>query len=706
MQGKRFVIYLVLLAVCGAASCKRARGPLVSVGTLAGHTEAVRLRDPFGVAVDKNGAIYVSDGETGQIWQFDTKGAGRVVASGLNTPSGLAVDAQGALVVAETGAHVVKRINPQDGAATIIAGQENQSGFADGKPARFNGPIGVAVGPDGTIYVADTYNDRIRAIDAGGVRTIAGGDAPGYADGDATTARFHTPCGIAVRTDGQLIVADAGNHALRLVAPNGTTARIAGGNEAGSDDGALDAAKFDEPVGVALDADGAIYVADQGNSALRVVTPRGKEAGATQTGAAQIGAVQGVISTDYAEVKTLTGKQWRGLADGPLSEARISNPSGLALTPAGALIVADTGNRLVRVVNRQGASAGVTLTREQARALRPKAEDFRQLAPPRWPYEPADRPREIAATFGELRGEVNKPDEGVWFHNGLDIPGGAGETARVVREEKALLPLSVQLFETKREYIRFPTMGYIHLRVGRDQTGKPFDDPRFLWQRDDQGKLTGVRVRRGTPFRAGDAIGTLNNQFHIHLIAGPTGGEMNALAALELPGVSDKKPPFIEGVDFYDKDWNSFVVPPSGGKGKPPEGGTTNIKGAVRIVVRAYDQMDGNAARRRLGVYRAGYQVLKADGAPAEGFSEPRLNISFETLPDDVRAGVLAYAPGSQCGYTPQTILGYVVTNTVRDRDAREDFWQPTAGDYTVRVIVEDFFGNRATKDVVVRVGG
>ncbi len=695
-------IFLIIL--CGglalASSCRffrRERGALATVSTLAGHTEAARFRDPFGVAVAKDGAIYVSDGDTGNIWQLDDKGAGRVVAQGLNTPSGLAVDGNGQLVVAETGAHTIKRINPQDGAATIIAGQENQAGFADGdaKTAQFNGPIGLALAADGTIYVADTYNDRIRAIDPNGkVRAIAGGDGPGFADGTATTARFHTPCGLAIRADGSLLVADTGNHRLRLVAKDGDTTTWAGAGEADTQDGAAAAALFNEPAALVLDKDGAVYVAEANGSALRVVT---------------------TDANGQANVKTLAGQNWRGLVDGKLSEARLSRLSGVALTQNGALLLADTGNRLVRVVNTENTVIGATLTREQANALRPQAEDFRKLAPPRWPYEPPERPREIAATFGELRGEVDKPDEGVWFHNGLDIPGGAGEKVHAVREEKVLLPLSVQLFATKREYIRFPTMGYIHVRIGRDANDKPLDDPRFLWQLDEKGKPAGVRVRRGTQFKAGDTIGTLNNQFHVHLIAGPTGGEMNALAALELPGVKDTKPPFIEGVDFYDKDWQPLSEVQSSKfkvQSSKPEGqsGLVTIRrpqSAIRIVVRAYDQMDGNAARRRLGAYRLGYQILKADGSAAEGFVEPRLTISFETLPDDDRAGVLAYAPGSMCGYTPATILGYVVTNNVRDREAREDFWNAdklSAGDYLVRVFAEDFFGNRATRDVPVRV--
>jgi hypothetical protein len=117
--------------------------------------------------------------------------------------------------------------------------------------------------------------------------------------------------------------------------------------------------------------------------------------------------------------------------------------------------------------------------------------------------------------------------------------------------------------------------------------------------------------------------------------------------------------------------------------------------------------MDGNAARRRLGLYRLGYQILSADGKPAQGFDEPLMSISFESLPDDSFTARVAYAPGSQSGYTGQTIFAYIVTNRVRDRAALEDYWHASAlapGRYVVRVFAEDFFGNRATRDVPVRV--
>jgi hypothetical protein len=137
--------------------------------------------------------------------------------------------------------------------------------------------------------------------------------------------------------------------------------------------------------------------------------------------------------------------------------------------------------------------------------------------------------------------------------------------------------------------------------------------------------------------------------------------------------------------------------------GKP-----VTLRGDVRIVVRAYDQMDGNAARRRLGLYQLGYQVLKRDGAPAPGFSaEPLLTISFESLPDDGRSAPVAYARGSKSGATGETIFAYIVTNRVRDGEASEDYWhtaQLPEGDYILRIFVADFFGNRTTRDVPVRI--
>jgi sugar lactone lactonase YvrE len=690
-----FIFAFVALGL-NVSSCASRRTeerlPLVAIRTLAGAPAVSNTPvfvNPFGIAVAADGTIFVTDGEKNNLTRIATDGATSVVAGNLSTPSAVALTPDGALIVADTGSHTIKRVEPQSGVVKIIAGVENRAGFADGSGASalFDGPIGVAVGADGTIFVADTYNDRIRAIDnQGAVRTLAGAGEPGHADAtDGGQARFHTPCGIGVAPDGSLVVADTGNHRLRRVELNGTVTTIAGASEAGNSDGLLSTALFDRPTGIAIDNDGTIYVADAGASAIRAVTFK-----------------------YIPHVATLAGATLTGFNDGALVDARLNHPSGIGVAQNGTLVLTDTGNRVVRAISGEGRERGVVITKEAAQAFRLAAADFRTLGAPRWPYEPPERAREVAATFGEIRGEIAEGED-AWFHNGLDIPGAYGETVRLVRDERMMNPLSVEGVGGARERIRFPSLGYIHLRLGRDRDDRFFADERFRAVRDGENRLTGVRVRRGARFKAGDALGTLNNQNHVHLIAGPLGSEFNALAALDLPGVKDTVAPTIEkdGVVFLNRNGERLGVAASGEKekGRGESSAPLKLGGDVRIVVRAYDQMDGNAARRRLGLYRLGYQILNPDGAPAPGFDEGQATISFESLPDDAATASFAYADGSQSGYTGQTIFAYIVTNRVRDREAIEDYWHASAlapGRYIVRVFAEDFFGNRSTRDVPV----
>ena len=123
---------------------------------------------------------------------------------------------------------------------------------------------------------------------------------------------------------------------------------------------------------------------------------------------------------------------------------------------------------------------------------------------------------------------------------------------------------------------------------------------------------------------------------------------------------------------------------------------------------RPWDRHDANPERRRLGVFRLGYQVLDAAGAPAPGFAEPRVTISFERLPEAPRGGRFAYASGSRSWFTGPTVFVYEATNVVRDGAAREELLDLTAlapGDYTLRVFAEDAFANRTTRDVRLAVG-
>lgn len=683
--------------------------PLSAMHTIAGAAggdRPQRFGDPFGVSVAEDGTVYVTDHVTdkdrGQVWQIVPDASPRIIAGNLNVPSAIALAADGTLIVADTGSHTIKRINPQNGETKIIAGAENQSGFADGpgSEARFNAPVGVTVAKDGHIFVADTYNDRIRVIDPQNrVYTIAGGPEPGFADSAVgSQARFDTPCGIAIAGDGWLVVADTGNHRVRRVQRDGAVTTIAGTGEDTVRDGSFVEAAFNEPTGVAVDREGVIYVTDAGGSALRVSRFNDSPGGGTVT-----------------TLVGLAGGGSAGLVDGPIEQALLNRPAGIAVARDGMIVVADAGNKLVRAVVGENREQGAPLTSEAAVMLRLTAEEMRRAGEPRWPYDPPVRAREIAATFGEIRGVLSSdPAEntGPWFHNGLDVPGGYGETVRLLRAERILRPLSVTGIGTARERIRFPLLGYVHLRVGRHADDREFGDERFIIGRDAAGRVARVRVRRGARFAAGDAIGTLNNQNHVHLMAGPTGAEMNALAALALPDVKDTVAPTIEqnGVRLFDREWKEFQSVASTVKaatGHGPKTGIVEVHGDVRIVVQAYDQMDGNATRRRLGVYRLGYQILNADQTPLPQFAEPFMTISFESLPDDSAAVPLVYAVGSQAGYTGKTVFAYIVTNTAREREVREDFWCASTlapGEYIVRVFAEDFFGNRATHDVEVRV--
>lgn len=670
--------------------------PLANAVTIAGagpQESANSLTDPFGVAVSENDDVYVTDGLGGRVYRVEVDGRLAVITQKLDMPSALAVASDGSLIVANTGAHTIVRVKVEDGSLTTIAGQPNVGGRGEGpaNAARFNGPIGVAVAPDGTIFVADTYNDRICAIDTTGqVRTLAGGHEPGFRDGARLEALFDTPCGLVVAWDGALLVADTGNHRIRRVALDGTVTTLAGTGEWGMRDGALLSVAFAEPTALAWRRDGALVIADAASSAVRLLT-----------------------FGEQAAVTTIAGGYPQGLADGVLREARLNRPFGLAFTRDDVLWLADNGNGFLRAFTPANLSLGRIAKPEDALI---KAEAIRQRVPARWPFTPPEARREIAGTFGEIRGERSAESD-AWFHNGLDIPGAYGETVYALHNERVTQPLSVEGFNTTRERLRLPLLGYIHVRLGRDQNDLPFFDSEnqgFLFRRAAQGQLTGLRIRRGTRISEGMALGTLNRLNHVHLIAGPASSEVNALAALQLPGISDTVAPTIESVSLLLETGARIDLPapttvPATTKRKvpPPPAEPPTVQGRVRVVVQAYDQADGNARQRRLGLYRLGYQVFNADGVAVSGYEQPRYNLSFERLPDAPDGVALAYAEGSQSGYTGQTIFAYTVTNVVRDGIAREEFWdasQLAAGTYVVRVFGEDFFGNQTRRDVTVRL--
>lgn len=624
-------------------------GTFTHVSTVAGT--GGEFGETFGIAV-KADEIYVSDGQHGRIWRVSGDEV-EVFAEGLDTPSAIAFDGDGNLIVADSGTHTIKSVD-SSGEVTTVAGVEGKSGFADGdvRTALFNAPIGIAIDKN-KVYVADTYNDRIRLIENGKVSTLA-------------NQSFDTPTGLAVWRD-KLLVADSGHRKIRVIETDGSIWTLAGSGDSESryiGNGLLLSASFVQPTAIAVDKNDSIFVTD--GNAIRQINI-------------------GVISI----VRTITDEH-RGLKDGAILRTRFNRPSGLAFDTSGDLLVADSENRVIRRISTQ-ANSNSNDKRKQADALSVSAEEFRNAAPPRWPFDPPDAKRDIAGTLGEIRGLMTEGSDQVWFHNGLDIAGAYGETARFIRDEKVLRPMAVDNFGNLRESLRMPTLGYIHIRVGRDASEKPFGDARFLF-----GKNASVlRVPRGTQFKAGEAIGTLNSMNHVHLIAGRSGAEMNALDALILPNLTDTRPPTIEKVMLIDENRREIETTNPNSRIK--------LSGKIRIVARAFDQVDGNAERRRLGVYKLGYQLLKSDGTP---MSDLNWTIIFDRLPPH-GAVPFVYANRSKSGATGETIFDYIVTNFVSAEEFRTGFLDTTTvenGVYTLRVFAADYFGNESYKDLNIEV--
>lgn len=608
------------------------------------------IGEPFGIAV-KDGVIYFSDGAKGSIQRIGSSGASETFASGLNTPSAIAFLPDGEIVVADSGSHTIKKVS-EDGTVSVLAGITGTRGSNDGPAASatFNAPIGLAVADDGSIYVADTYNDRIRLIREGVVTTIAG-ERRGYADGVGKAASFDTPLGLAIYSD-KLLVADPGNARIRIVEKNGVVSTLAGGDDKDLLDGSLASARFVNPTAISVDDLGTIFIAD--GNAIRVIGRR-----------------------VMAVVETLAGDR-RGFLDSEARASRFNRPSGLAIGSGRELYIADSDNRVLRVISDEKNSPTAAAPTEDALPLAT-----------RWPFDSPSNPREVAGTLGEIRGDLKPDGKPVWFHNGLDIAGAYGETTKFIRDETVLDPHSSENFGTSRELLRLPLIGYIHLRLGRDKDDRAFGDQRFQFESDATGKLVGLRVPRGARFAAGDPIGTLNAMNHVHLIAGRSGREINALAALQLPGVSDSIAPVIEDAALFRDDWTRIA-----------SDSAIALPQKLRIVVRAYDRMDGNSERRRLGVYKVGYQLL-SNGTP---LGDIEWRIRFERSPSN-EAVRTAYAEGSRSGYTPDTVFNYIATNRVDGENAQEDFLDSTSlapGRYTLRVFAADYFGNVTSRDVEV----
>jgi DNA-binding beta-propeller fold protein YncE len=643
------------------------------VVTIAGDGAAVQLADPFGVAAAPDGVLFVAEaGDRPQILRISPDGTMRAIAGGtrgfadgdgraaqFDSPSGIAIDRDGVLYVADSGNHAIRRVAP-DGRVTTLAGA-GVAGDADGtgSQARFNGPVGIAIDAQGRVIVADTYNDRIRSITRdGAVATIAGGGEAGAEDGPADMARFDTPCGIAIDAAGNIYVADSGNGAIRRIDTAAAVSTLT------SDIEGLPL----RPVGIVMDARGTSYITDE----------RGRI----------------VEFTSDLRGRTVAGTL-PGFKDGPGRDARFRRLAGLAFAGDGRLLVADAGNAAIRLV---AARSRFPLLLPASPLYHPGFDrDAFARTPLLWPITPMDGPHEVAGTMGEARGTEGAER----FHAGIDVRIDEGTLVRAVRSGTVTSPISTGDFGSLNEWLRIGTISYVHVRAGRTRSSGMVEHDGFVPDFDGTGKLARVRVRRGTRFAAGDVIGSVNPFNHVHLNVGWAGEEVNPLD-LRLIHFEDAIPPTIAagGIRLYDEAWQP--IPRQ--RRKPPV-----VAGRVRIVVDGWDQADGNRPNRRLGLYSLGYQILKADGTPVAGFERPRETIQFDRLALRPDAAALVYAPGSGIPFYRgrRTRFLYIVTNTFKAGAAAEGFWDTSAlahGTYVVRIHARDVRGNEAIANRDLRV--
>jgi len=270
----------------------------------------------------------------------------------FNLPNGV-FGGNGYIFVADTFNNLIRKIC-YDGVTDLYAGRilaVDDRGFPHGfirdgdrlEDALFNRPMDGVVGECGRIFVADAGNHAIRVIDGDNVLTLTGGTAYGHADGGVSEALFNFPVAIAMDEGGNLFVADTLNHAIRKITANGQVYTIAGvAGEYGFEDGDAENAMFNTPMGIAVDENGRIFVADTGNHLIRVI-----DGGKVYT-------IAGTLTFDAD--REWDGVPMGGFADGV--QAMFNQPTGIALW-GDVLIVADTANHSIRNINIQ---TGVVFT--------------------------------------------------------------------------------------------------------------------------------------------------------------------------------------------------------------------------------------------------------------------------------------------------------------------------------------------------------
>ena len=314
-----------------------------------GPASGAQVSYPYGLTADAAGNVYISDGSN-RVRKVSTKGiittfagngtagfagdGGPAIDAELNTPAGLRVDAAGNLYIADFWNNRIRRVSPA-GVITTVAGNGSQAYSGDGglaTAASLNQPGGLDLDSSGNLYIADSFNSRIRVVSTAGIiDTVTGNGTAGFSGdgGAASSAEINYPEGVAVDPSGNVYISDSGNDRVRKITAAGIIGTAAGdGYTYSIDGGPASSALLYQPTGLALDAAGNVYIADANFHRIWKVSTAGIITTAAGTG--------------------FVGYSGDG---GPAASAQLNTPTGVALDAAGNMYIADTGNGRIRKVS-------------------------------------------------------------------------------------------------------------------------------------------------------------------------------------------------------------------------------------------------------------------------------------------------------------------------------------------------------------------